>query len=268
MDSLPADLPVTLNLGDESDRPFVWIDCVYRGTSQRIARLSPRAPLSPRLTQRLADGEAGYMAFEDRVGSVAWKGIAKASGRDIDFLVLDPGVTDSGPRGQAPRTEELLRLMYISQAAPGLGEADFNAILAAANRRNVAKSVTGALCLRDGYFGQILEGPESAVRDTYALIERDPRHTDPVTLLEERAHHRLYGGWSMKGIHGENEITASDELTARLTLAGRRDSVEFTRRWLQLLSADSGPAWRTEWLSGKQSVLVLRELIEQAAPRA
>lgn len=261
-------LPVTLNFGEDGDRPFVWIDCTHSRTLGRVALLAPRALLGPRLHGRLVDGEVGYLTYEAGGSVVALKGAAKVSGSEIAFLLLDPDPSSSSPSPAAATPEPMLRLMYVSQAAEGLGEADFNSILVASNRHNAEAAVTGALCLHEGFFGQILEGPEPAVRATYERIAGDPRHKDPVILVQESPFYRLYGGWSMKGISGENEITAADELAARLELAQRQDSAELTRRWLALLDVSSGPSWRGEWLAARHSVLVLRSLVEQAAPPA
>lgn len=260
-------LPVTVSLGETDDHPYTWIDCVVQRVDQQLVALSPRAHLSARLQERLLDGERGYLVFEQGAGSIALRGFLRLAGRgrSLEFLVIERE-PEVGFQESLRQHEPLLRLMYVSRAAPGLHEADFNAILREASTRNASSRVTGALCLRDGFFGQILEGPEPAVRDTFARIESDPRHSEPVILLEESAQRRLYGGWTMKGIHGENAITAADELAARLALAQREDSVELTRRWMELLQTDSGPSWREAWLAERQSVLLLRELIEQSAP--
>ncbi len=267
---LVRNTPVTVSLGEQGDGPCSWIDCTVDHTLNYVAVLAPRAALGARLRERLARAEVGYIVFEHNRATLAWKGMAKlgAGGETLEFLIQE---SESGsfvsPEAELPQTgEPLLRLMYVSRAAPGLGERDFHAILAEARRRNADAAVTGALCLREGFFGQILEGPEPAVRRTFESIAHDERHREPVVLGEEAAAHRLYGGWSMKGIHGLNEITAADELSARLAMARRNDAAEFTRRWLGLLDAESAPSWRGEWLSAKQSVLMMRQLIEDTAP--
>lgn len=235
--------------------------------------LSPRGPLSPRLRERIADGERGYLVFDEDGGSIALRGFLRCAGRSgLEFLVMEHepraahGFRGSAPAGELSQ-EPMVRLMYVSQAAPGLTEADFDAILREASERNIACGVTGALCLHGDFFGQILEGPEAAVRDLFERIAQDARHREPVVLVEEPCRRRLYGGWAMKGIHGDGAITAADELAARLALVRRDDSVELTRRWLELLQTDDQPTWKDAWLSTQQSVLVMRELIEQSAPR-
>ncbi len=263
-------LPVSVSLGETSEHPYVWIDCVVSAVDNRVATLSPRARLSVRLRERLLRGEPGYVVFEENGAPMALRGLLRLSGQDaeLEFLPIEQGPQNRFQEQSLQNNEPVLRLMYVSRAAPGLHEADFFSILRAASTRNAENMVTGALCLDGDFFGQILEGPEPAVRETFERIEQDPRHQEPVILLEESAQHRLYGGWAMKGIHGDNAITAADELAARLALAQREDSRELTRRWLELLQEQAGPSWRDVWLSERRSVLVLRELIESSAPPA
>lgn len=266
---LSPKLPVSVSLGETNEHPYVWIDCTVGRVDNQLVALVPRAQPGVRLQDRLAHGEPGYLVFEENGSPIALRGLLRSADRGamLEFLMLERG-PQIALQQSFKSTEPLLRLMYISRAATDLHDADFYAILRQAAALNTANRVTGALCLDGDFFGQILEGPERAVRDTYERIERDPRHSDPVILVEEPAQHRLYGGWAMKGIHGESAITAADELAARLALAHRADSRELTRRWLELLQSTAGPTWRDAWLAEGKSVLVLRELVESAAPPA
>lgn len=269
MKDVPQGLPITVSLGSQGGDPFVWVDCVVVAVRGQLATLAPRTMPSARLRARLRDGEAAYAVFEAGRSTYAWKGVVRTGrdGRTLEFLIHEhPEGLVSGSAPRAPDGETLLRLMYVSQAAPGLAQADLDSILAVANRRNPSALVTGALCLREGFFGQILEGPEPAVRSIYRAIESDPRHSDPVVLSEELVDHRLYGGWAMRGIAGDGALTAADELAARLALADRADAAALSSRWLGLLQAADAPSWRDEWLAGRQSVLLLRELVERSGP--
>ncbi len=271
MKDVPQGLPITVSLGSQGGDPFVWVDCVVASMRGQLATLTPRITPSARLRARLRDGEAAYAVFEVGRSAFAWKGVVRArrDGRTLEFLIHEhPETIVSGSTARAEDGEMLLRLMYISQAAPGLAQEDVDSILTAANRRNPSSLITGALCLREGFFAQILEGPEPAVRTIYRAIEGDARHTDPVILSEELVDHRLYGGWAMKGIAGEGALTAADELAARLALADRDDAAALSSRWLALLQAADAPSWRDEWLAGRQSVLMLRELVELSGPPA
>lgn len=238
----------------------------------RVITLAPRADVRPHVEDRLADGAPGMLVFRRDGGLVAARGMAIAipDSSDVRFVALDADIPM--PHGPSPETgpgeREIrngLRIMYISRAAPSLAEHDFAEILATACEHNELNEITGALCLRAGFFAQILEGPEPAVRETYARIERDERHQEPVIVTEESTTRRLYAGWRMKGYDGESAMTAADELLAQKGLADRSDSAQLTRRWLALLGSQHGPTWRSEWLTAKQSVLLARELLVQSA---
>ena len=95
----------------------------------------------------------------------------------------------------------MIRLAYFSQnviGRPALGMRDeVNAILRTSQRRNAQADVTGALVFSRGAFGQILEGPDRAVEETFERIQLDVRHDD-VRLLEVRPiEERSFATWSM-----------------------------------------------------------------------
>lgn len=80
----------------------------------------------------------------------------------------------------------LFALSYVSRAVePDSGSLHRVAreIAEHAGARNGSVCLTGALCLGDGCFAQVLEGPGPAVLDTFDRILLDPRHRD-VRLLE------------------------------------------------------------------------------------
>jgi hypothetical protein len=166
----------------------------------------------------------------------------------------------------APKT--MLRLIYVSKAKDWLSNDDFSQILADARERNRQFAITGALCYRHGYFAQILEGPEPAIREIYAKIARDERHSGPVIVEEEQTTERLYEGWLMRGIDDRTAITAADELIALKGLADRDDTPDLMRRWLGLLRSSSRPVWAEEWMASKQSVLLFREHLERSGQPA
>ncbi|MGF1444580.1 MAG: BLUF domain-containing protein [Pikeienuella sp.] len=89
-----------------------------------------------------------------------------------------PGPVDAGARSPpvSPVDPGLVRLVYVSQPAPGLGRADLAAIATHAQRWNGENALTGVLFYDETIFLQLLEGPEEAVKDCIAKIEADPRH--------------------------------------------------------------------------------------------
>ncbi len=94
----------------------------------------------------------------------------------------------------------LFALSYVSRAVECDAESLHRVardVATNATWRNAVASITGALCLGDGCFAQVLEGPGAAVLDTFDRILADPRHRD-VRLLEfVPIACRRFAGWSM-----------------------------------------------------------------------
>ena len=88
-------------------------------------------------------------------------------------------------------------LVYVSVAQENVSKEDLLDILTKSREANAAAGITGMLLYKDGNFMQALEGEETAVRDLYARISRDPRHLGLLTLVEGRREKRCFGDWSM-----------------------------------------------------------------------
>ncbi|WP_424930063.1 BLUF domain-containing protein [Amaricoccus tamworthensis] len=91
----------------------------------------------------------------------------------------------------------LERIIYVSRVAAGVELADVMGILKAARERNASEDISGGLVFHDGWFVQVLEGPQAVVEAAFARIARDPRHVDLVLRSRERALCRLFAGQSM-----------------------------------------------------------------------
>ncbi|MDB5622601.1 MAG: blue light sensor protein [Devosia sp.] len=76
-------------------------------------------------------------------------------------------------------------------------EADIDTILARSRRNNDSVGVTGALTFSDGYFAQVLEGPQGAVEVTFERIQQDGRHSDVHLLEFVPIADRTFSNWSM-----------------------------------------------------------------------
>ncbi len=72
----------------------------------------------------------------------------------------------------------LERLVYVSRAATGITARDAYDIIRVSHNRNSRYGLTGALILIDGHFLQVLEGDAFRIRERYARIAADPRHTE------------------------------------------------------------------------------------------
>jgi hypothetical protein len=101
-------------------------------------------------------------------------------------------------------SEEIM-LAYVSRSTLTGSEAEVRAeiksILAAARRKNTAKSVTGALVFNADGFAQVLEGSKACVDALFENIARDPRHTDVRVLKREPIERRSFPYWSMAFVH-------------------------------------------------------------------
>src|SRR6476660_7955138 len=91
----------------------------------------------------------------------------------------------------------LIQLIYASRTARILGPADVKDILGASQRNNTRLGVTGALCLNNGIFLQLLEGDRTAVNALYHRLLKDGRHRDPAVLDLCEIPHRRFTSWSM-----------------------------------------------------------------------
>jgi hypothetical protein len=91
----------------------------------------------------------------------------------------------------------MISIVYVSAARHAFSPAELEALLEKSRANNRRDGVSGVLVYRDGDFLQVLEGPEDAVRRTYARIARDPRHGGVIVLDESEITQRNFGDWSM-----------------------------------------------------------------------
>ncbi len=127
--------------------------------------------------------------------------------------------------------------VYCSRAADSVGDAEVARIIESAQRRNLARGITGVLVFGSGVFFQWIEGPPAPVQTLIASLHRDPRHYDVVTLDQsEEKRERLYPDWDM-------EPVAADGI--RAVLQDALDSAEDVKNVAALTRIlahlDSGP---------------------------
>ncbi|HSB64619.1 MAG TPA: BLUF domain-containing protein [Thermoanaerobaculia bacterium] len=89
------------------------------------------------------------------------------------------------------------RLIYSSEATPGLAETELEQMLEESRIRNKAHGITGVLLLVEGAFLQILEGEKDDVDNLMERINRDPRHRGVKVFYEEEVDERAFESWSM-----------------------------------------------------------------------
>lgn len=88
-------------------------------------------------------------------------------------------------------------LIYVSIANDAFQEHELLEILRVSRENNPRGGITGILLYKDRKFMQLLEGQENAVCETYARIQRDPRHRDVTVLLQGETDECDFSDWSM-----------------------------------------------------------------------
>ncbi len=93
---------------------------------------------------------------------------------------------------------DLVSLSYVSDATEEFGILALMQLVDKASRRNKSLNVTGVLSFDNGRFGQIIEGKPKDVELLWEAIQRDPRHTNVVSLGMKRINSRRFANWSMR----------------------------------------------------------------------
>lgn len=88
-------------------------------------------------------------------------------------------------------------VVYRSRETQPMTEQDLDAILAWSRDYNKEHEITGMLLYSDGQFVQVIEGREEEVRQLFAQIQFDTRHTQLVTVSEGPSPARAFQEWSM-----------------------------------------------------------------------
>ena len=126
---------------------------------------------------------------------------------------------------------------YCSRAAPGVGKAEVERIIATARLHNPRLGITGMLVFGAGVFFQWLEGPRDSIAGLAQRLAADPRHDTIIVLDEsEEVRERLFPDWDMelvsaadiRGVLADAVENASDGSTAAALhrLLGMLDSGE------------------------------------------
>ncbi|KQP28378.1 blue light sensor protein [Methylobacterium sp. Leaf102] len=99
----------------------------------------------------------------------------------------------------------LYHFVYCSRAAEGVDDAEVSRIVEAAQRNNLAHGITGVLVFGSGVFFQWIEGPAGQIQKLIAILHRDKRHYDIVSLSQsEEERERLYPNWDMEKVEAED----------------------------------------------------------------
>jgi hypothetical protein len=115
-------------------------------------------------------------------------------------------------------------IVYTSKASPSMTEESLDAILKKARDSNKRNNLTGFLIVRDGYFLQLLEGPDVDVKNCFSKITKDSRHSNLVLQAVLSSNERMMGSWDMARVSLPDVISSSESLLS-LFEAGRNGTV-------------------------------------------
>ena len=91
----------------------------------------------------------------------------------------------------------MFHVIFVSTATEPLPSSQLLDILNVSRQRNHSLGLTGFLLYSHERFIQVLEGPESAVREVFGSIQRDCRHKNIDTLRLENKEGRHFPDWRM-----------------------------------------------------------------------
>jgi len=135
----------------------------------------------------------------------------------------------------------MLSVVYSSIATHPFDDAELEALLRTSRAGNERVGVTGVLFAKNGYFLQLLEGPDAAVLAKMDAIRHDPRHEKVTTLLKEPIVERGFPEWTMAFATAEDhdlaEVpgyrTAFADLDGTVEGAGPAPALRELVRWFQ-----------------------------------
>lgn len=100
-------------------------------------------------------------------------------------------------------------LSYVRTASLSFPRKNIKVLLEEITNYNNNHGITGILLFSDGNFFQLFEGEEIKVRELYAQIEKDSRHTNVIKFLEKRVTLPSYDGYNCEIITGNTKYNGS-----------------------------------------------------------
>jgi Sensors of blue-light using FAD len=91
----------------------------------------------------------------------------------------------------------MYELMYYSTAKQHINEEDIANILNTARDFNLKSGITGCLLFHNNDFIQLLEGDKELIKELFAKIQKDNRHSNVNLLAEGEKKDRVFENWSM-----------------------------------------------------------------------
>ena len=100
------------------------------------------------------------------------------------------------------------RVIYCSQSTVDFTPDELIELLEVSRKNNAAVGLSGMLLYSSQSFLQVIEGPEEALRATYARILADDRHTNLRLLLDAEVAQPLFPSWTMGFDHVDDDELA------------------------------------------------------------
>ena len=119
--------------------------------------------------------------------------------------------------------QPLVAKTYLSQSKLDWTDEAIDELLQRSKQNNATRRITGAMIYANGYFMQLIEGPQIAVDELYSAIEADPRHEVLSLLHSQEIKDRHFSDWAM-------EYRDSDDLGERALMtihAAKQDNERF-----------------------------------------
>jgi hypothetical protein len=116
-------------------------------------------------------------------------------------------------------SEKIYHIVYTSVATQPISSELIKSILNSARKHNAKDDITGFLVARDGHFLQLLEGPESAVKNCLKRISLDSRHDNVVLQAKMYSNERIMKDWSMAQVELKPTDSSSESLIELIEIA-------------------------------------------------
>jgi hypothetical protein len=109
-----------------------------------------------------------------------------------------------------------------------------------AKQRNRTLGITGVLLVDQGHFVQVLEGEDSHLRQLMSAIQKDTRHSNVTTIIDEPIDARSFDDWNMDifMLDAQPDLNSEDLYRFRdVYLSNEKPNGQEVARWVKRLIA-------------------------------
>ena len=134
-----------------------------------------------------------------------------------------------------------LQLIYTSIATGPFSKDQLDTLLVKARAHNHSLNISGMLVYDDGFFIQVLEGPEKEVEELFNVIGKDRRHNTVRLLLRHQIEAKEFEDWSMGFVDTSSRPKTIEGFIPYNTL---RHTIVDTTRAKSLIKMFQAGKWR------------------------